>query len=227
MVQLNHPLPAVDWVEGGSFGGSQTQSAKRRIQICGCGAVAMTDLLLYLHRHHGCPAPALIRETAARDPIPADLYDRCCCSLQQRWLPMIPPFGINGLALTGGLEAFCRCYRLPFHARWNTSARHLWSTLEISLRRDLPVILAIGPNLPAVWENHRLQLYRRQGDTYTAAAAVKAHYVTATGLDDRWIEVSSWGKRYYIHREEYQNYGLRHSTFLVHNLLTLEPRSDP
>jgi len=223
VISLPHPYPAVDWAEGGSFGGSQTQSARRRIRTCGCGAVAMTDLLLYLHRHHGCAVPAAVEEAAACHPIPAELYDRCCCTLQRQYLPMVPPFGINGLALTGGLEACFRLYHLPYHARWNTSGKDLWARLEQSLRRDLPVILSIGPTLPALWKPEKVKLYRKRDDTYTAVTAVKAHYVTATGLDENWIEVSSWGKRYYIHRQEYHQFGRRHSSFLVHNLLSLEP----
>lgn len=223
MLQLQHPYPAVDWAEEGSFGGSQARSAKWQIRKCGCGAVAMTDLVLYLARHHGCGASPLAEEAAACHPIPADLYDRLCCDLQRKYLPMVPPFGINGLVLTGGLEAWCRFHRLPFHARWNTSRKQVWENISRSLRQDLPVILAIGPNLPALWQTHAVKLYRKKGDIYTAVAAVTAHYVSVTAMDDNWLQVSSWGKEYHMHRQEWLEFGQKHSTFLVHNALTLEP----
>ena len=63
MPQLLHPYPAVDWAAGGSFGGSQSRSSKWQIRKCGCGAVAMTDLLLYLARYHGCSVSPLVAET--------------------------------------------------------------------------------------------------------------------------------------------------------------------
>ena len=224
MPQLKHPYPAVDWSENGSFGGSQTRSAKWQIRKCGCGAVAMTDLVIYLTRHHGCSAPHLVEEAAAHDPIPAALYDRCCCDLQRKYLPMVPPFGINGLALTGGLDAYCGLHRLPFRFRWNIGKKNLWTVIRQALEQDLPVILAIGPNLPALWGQKKVALYRRQGNTYTAVTAVNAHYVTVTAMDDSWLQVSSWGKEYYIHRQEYLQYGMAHSSFLVNNVLAAEPK---
>lgn len=223
MPQLLHPYPAVDWAAGGSFGGSQSRSASAIIRKCGCGVIAMTDLVLYLTRYHGCAAPAQVAALAQTDPIPAEAYDRCSRSLQLAYLPMMPPFGINGLVLTGGIEAYCRLHRLPFHARWNPSRQALWNRMAESLRRDLPVILAIGPTLPALWQKHRLKLYRKSGHTYTAVTSAKAHYVTVTAMDDQWLQISSWGKQYYIHRQEFVEFGERHSTFLIHNILTLEP----
>ena len=224
MISLAHPYPAVDWGETASFGGSQTRSAKWQIRRCGCGAVAMTDLVLYLTRWHGCAAPELAAEAAAQDPIPAEVYDQCCCSLQQKYLPMVPPFGINGLSLTGGLALYARLHDLPFRVRWHTGKRDLFAAMEQMLRQDLPVILAIAPNLPAVWQQHKVKLYRKTGDTFTAVTAVKGHYVTVTAMDDRWLQVSSWGKEYYILRQDYWEYGERYSTFAIHNFLYLAPK---
>ena len=209
MASLRYPYPAVDWAKDGSFGGSQSKSAKWQIRKCGCGAVAMTDLVIYLCRHHGCEGSALVQEAAALDPIPADLYERCCCDLQRKYLPMVPPFGINGLTLTAGMNAYCGVHHLPLRFRWNTGKRKLWSAMKQALERDLPVILAIGPNLPALWQQQKVKLYRKNGDTYTAVTAVKAHYVMVTAMDETWLEISSWGKKYFIHKQEYLHYGER------------------
>ena len=224
MVSLQHPFPAVDWAKDGSFGGSQSKSAKWQIRKCGCGAVAMTDWMIYLTRYHGCSASSPVAEAAGRDPIPAELYDRVCCDLQRKYLPMVPPFGINGLSLAAGMNAYCAFHRLPWRFRWNVTKRDLFSLIRQALERDLPVVLAIGPNLPALWQQHKLQLYRKSGDTYTAVTSVKAHYVMVTAMDENWLEISSWGKRYYIHRQEYLHYGEKYSTFLVHNILAVEEK---
>ena len=224
MIRLQHPYPAVDWAEEGSFGGSQSRSASWQIRKCGCGAVAMTDLAIYLTRHHGCEGSMLVQEAASLDPIPAELYDRCCCDLQRKYLPMVPPFGINGLTLTAGMNAYCGIHRLPPRFRWNTGKKNLWKIIGQALERDLPVVLAIGPNLPALWQQHKVNLYRKSGETYTAVTSVKAHYVMVTAMDENWLEISSWGKKYYIHKQEYLQYGEKHSTFLVHNALIPEPK---
>ena len=225
MVSLQHPYPAVDWAEEGSFGGSQSRSAKWQIRQCGCGAVAMTDMVVYLTRHHGCEAPPPVTEIADRDPIPAELYDQCCCDLQRKYLPMTPPFGINGLALAAGMNAYCVLHRIPYRFRWNVTKGKLVSLTRQALERDLPVVLAIGPNLPALWQRHKLRLYRKNGDTYTAVTSVKAHYVMVTAMDESWLEISSWGKKYYIHKQEYLRYGEKHSAFLVHNILAVEEKA--
>ena len=96
MIGLQHRYPSADWEPGGSYGGNQTRSAKPRIRRCGCGAIAMTDLLLYVTRHRGWHAPALVQEAAACSTVPAAVYDRCCRRLQRTYLPMLPDF-IRGI----------------------------------------------------------------------------------------------------------------------------------
>ena len=69
----------------------------------------------------------------------------------------------------------------------------------------------------------KLNLYIRRSDgTYVAASRVKAHYMTVTAMDDTWLTVSSWGRPYYIHRGEYEDYGKKHSIALVNNLVWLK-----
>ena len=221
MIGLQHRYPSVDWEPGGSFGGNQTRSAKPRIRRCGCGAIAMTDLLLYVTRHRGWHASAQVQEAAACSTVPADMYDRCCRRLQRAYLPMLPFLGITGLTLAHGLNTYCVLHRLPLRFRWNMKRYNLWQTVEEGLAQDLPVVLSIGPNLPAFWKKEKLTLYRKRGEAYCAAAAVCGHYVTVTAMDGQWLEVSSWGKQYYINREEFLRYGEAHSLFFAHNCLAV------
>lgn len=224
MIGLKHAYPSVDWMPSGSFGGSQSRSARWRIRRCGCGAIAMTDLLLYVTRHRGWQAPKRVAEAAACSIVPADLYDRCCCALQRTYLPMLPPFGINGLVLAWGINAYCRLHRLPLRFRWNMKKSSLWQTIRQSLEHDLPVVVAIGPNLPAFWRQKKLTLYQKRGEAYCPATAVCGHYVTVTAMDDTWLEISSWGRKYYICREEYIRYGEKYSLFFAHNILAVRQK---
>ena len=100
MHRLQHPYPAVAMGAAVSCGGNQNWSSRWDLRRCGCGAVAMTDLVLYLTRHHGWDGPA----EAALDPVPLADYDRLCSSLQRKYLPMVPPVGVNGLALAAGVS---------------------------------------------------------------------------------------------------------------------------
>ncbi len=215
--RLKHPYISV--VNGAvrSFGGNQNWSGRWDLRQCGCGAVAMTDLALYLKRYHGCDGPDL------PDPVPLADYDKLCGSLQLKYLPMLPPVGINGISLAVGLNLYFRIHKIPLRAWWGVREKNIWSCMAQMLDRDLPVIFSVGQNIPRVWENHKLNLYTRRADgQYTAVSRVKAHYMTVTAMDDNWLTVSSWGRQYHIHRGEYEAFGREHSITLVNNLVWLK-----
>jgi hypothetical protein len=66
--------------------------------------------------------------------------------------------------------------------------------MEKMLKADLPVILSVGPNLPRFWRRRKLTFYRKTPEgAYVPAAYVRAHFVTATGLDGTWVRIASWG----------------------------------
>lgn len=216
--QLKHPYPSVRDGAVCSYGGNQNRSARWDLRRCGCGVIAMADLALYLKRYHGCDGPDL------PDPVPLEDYDRLCGSLQLKYLPMLPPAGINGIGLAIGLDLYFRIHRVPLRAFWGVRVKNIWTAMADMLDRDLPVIFSVGQNIPRVWENHRLNLYRKSDSgVYTAVSRVKAHYMTVTAMDDTWLTVSSWGRQYYTHRGEYEEYGKRHSIALVNNLVWLKP----
>lgn len=214
--KLKHPYISV--VKDGvrSYGGRQQWSDRWDLRKCGCGAIAMTDLALYLVRHHGMDGPDL------PDPAPLADYDRLCSKLQLKYLPMVPPAGIIGPTLAAGISLYCRIHKIPLQAVWGVRVKNFWSAMADMLDRDLPVIISVGQNVPRIWENQKLDLYRQTGDgCYTAVSRVRAHYMTVTAMDDTWLTVSSWGKQFYIHRGEYEEYGRRHSLALVNNLVWL------
>lgn len=218
MHSLRYPYPSVQKDAVCSYGGNQNWSGRWDMRKCGCGAVAMTDLALYLTRYHGCDGPG----EATLDPIPLADYDRLCSSLQRKYLVMIPPSGINGLSLAAGIGLYFRIHRIPLGAFWGVRQKNFWSAMADMLDRDLPVVFSIGPNFPKIWQKQKLNLYRKsENGVYTAVSRVQGHYITATGLDETWIRISSWGKEYYIHRGEYEEYGKAHSISLVNNLLWL------
>ena len=219
MAELKHPLAVVEKNGVYSCGGSQTWMENKNLRKCGCGAVAMAELLLYWCRYHGCSG----LPEAEREVFTAAEYEKLVTRLQRKYLLMIPPFGITGLSLASGINRFCRGHGLPYRTTWGVRTKNLWVTIETLLRQDLPVILSIGPNAPFVWQKHRLNLYRKTADgRFVAAKRTKAHYVIVMGLDDTWIRVSSWGGEYYLNRQEYAEYGDEHSMGLVHNLLQIK-----
>lgn len=218
MITLNHPYPQV-YAEGMcSYGGNQMLAKGSIMKECGCGVVAALDLVLYLRARDTFPR-------ASASPFPLREYNDSLEKLGRRYFPLIPHFGINGLFLVAGLNRLLRAEGLPYRARWMVSGNKIWDRIENMLKRDLPVILSVGPNFPAVWQKHRLNFYHKlHNGTYQKSVAIQAHYVTATGLDAEWLSVSSWGKQFFINRAEYDQYVRKHSNYLFSNIVYLTDR---
>lgn len=209
MLSLKNPYVRVQRQNGQSYGGSRMWSSKETIRICGCGPVAVFDTLLYLTGRN-------------REPLSEEDYLRELSEITRRYFPLIKPVGINGILLALGFNRLLRKYRLPYRAFWAVSGTKFWDRIQDLLEQDVPVILSVGPNFPAVWRKERLQFYRKYPNgSYFPANSTRAHYITATGIDDTWLRISSWGQEYYIRRSEYDDYVRKYSASLVSNVLML------
>ena len=218
-MKLMHAYPAVAGVHGVSFGGDQNASRDSTVRRCGCGVVAVTDLLLYLHlRHEDCRLPPL-RSVPLDRPLTQEQYDKLLSRMRQKYIPIVYPFGTNGFALAAGLNRFWRRYGAPYRARWGVPKALFWETMEQMLGEDIPVILSVGMNFPRVWEQKKLNFYRVSGETSAVSNRVRAHFVVVTGLDEEWMEISTWGKLRNIRRSEYDEFREQHSGTLLSNLL--------
>jgi len=79
------------------------------------------------------------------------------------------------------------------------------------------------PNFPFIWGKGKAILYtRNNAGEFKAASGVKAHFITVTGIDSEWLEISSWGRRYYLNRRNYEEYVSKHSAALVSNILYIK-----
>ena len=210
MISLKHPYLSVSDGVRTSYGGNQMRSDKPAIRKCGCGPVAALDTLWYL-KHRGQEETVSLAE-----------YNMMLSNVCRQYFPLVPPFGINGIAFTVGMNRLLHAHALPFQASWMLSGVRLWERTAEMLGRDLPVILSVGPNFPAFWQNNRLPFYiESQDGTYRRAAATKGHFVTVTGIDTEWVRISSWGRKYYINRVEYEHYTRKNSLYVFSNLLYL------
>lgn len=212
MLQLQNPYPQIRQFGAFSYGGSQMWSENNMVKQCGCGVVAAQDLLLYLQRKEvsGDAQRVLTRQT----------YNADVLRLHKHYFPLLPHFGLNGIMLAAGVNRLFRERGLPYRARWAFSGGKLWDRIQEMLNNDIPVILSVGPNFPAIWENNCLDFYvkNRTGE-YIRSTATKAHYFTATGMDDEWLRISSWGREYFVNRKAYMEYVHQHSTYLFSNIL--------
>ena len=198
-----------------SYGGSQMRSPDKSIARCGCGGVAALDLLLYLDRYHcadSVPEFKSARQDGALLVLSNERYQFLLKKLIRKYLPVIPPFGMNGLTLAAGVNLFFHRHKMPYRARWGVSGKRIWHAAEEMLETDIPVIMAVGPNFPFFWQNHKAAFYSETPDgALNCAAQVKAHFVVLTGLNSELLKISSWGRMYYVKRREFETYVRRYS----------------
>lgn len=201
-----------------TYGGSQTLSDSKAVQRCGCGLIAAADLILYLCCSRSLPSPVPVNGQGC---VELSDYDGFISSLR-RYMPIVPPFGINVAMLAAGLHLALRAHGLDDRVRLCVSGEKLFDRIREMIERDCPVILSVGTNFPQFWGKNRLRLYRRGGGVYSPAASTKAHFVTVTGIDGEWCRISSWGRELYINIPEYKSYVRQHSNFLLSNIIMLE-----
>ena len=223
MLELQHPYISVDLHGKPSYGGGQQFSSDPMIRRCGCGIIAATDLLLYLSAWHPQGAADYFDGLLDSWPIPFPAYTTCISRMNQRYFPMIPYAGINGLMLMAGVQRFFHEQEMPYSARWCFLPGSLWSRTESMLWLDIPVVMSVGPNFPQIWGNRRVSFYMKTGDGgFHPAGGAKQHYFTVTGMDRDWLRISSWGRLYYINRQDFEEYLHRYSLSFVSNVLLVE-----
>ncbi len=137
------------------------------------------------------------------------------------------PVGINGLTLTLGINLLFHQKHLPYTAEWCFTGKKLLNRVSELLDADIPVILGVGPQIPQIWKRDGLPFYRMTpGGACVPVTSVCAHYVTVTAMDERFLTISSWGRKYYIRQDELRDYIRKHSTYLFSNILYIRKREN-
>lgn len=222
--RLKYPYIAV--MNGGklSYGGSQSWAKGTVMKKYGCGVIAGTDMLLYLSLHKDYCIGHELNEKNRNGILEAEDYMETVQKMSRKYFPVIPGFGMPGWLLAAGINRYLRVNRIPLKASFGMFGRNLLSRIQAMLTHDIPVILAVGPNFPLPFRKHKLTFYRKSGEVYEEAAKTAAHYVTVTGMDGKWLRISSWGQEYYVNMTEYMDYVKKHSCFLVSNVCYLRKK---
>lgn len=222
---LRYPYFSIKLQNEQSFGGSQTWSSSRMMRKYGCGVVGMADVLLYLGLHQtSCETDLLYGMLREDGLLSYPRYERYLIKMRRRYLSIIPGFGVPGFFLPIAMNHYFRHYRIDLHASWCIRPGKILPRIEEMLRQDMPVILAIGPNFPFVWGRQKVTLYRKDNGEYLPASEVKAHFVVVTGMMDGYLQISSWGKEYYLSWAEYQRYMKKFSTCLTSNICRIREK---
>ena len=208
MKTSEHPFFTIKTGTGNSYGGDQGWLSKKFLKSYGCGIIGAADVILCIQ---------------GKKEISKSEYQKFAHHLWKRYLPVLPGFGINGIFLKMGMNRYFRKHKIPHRASWKISGKKLFLRIDEMLAKNLPVILSIGPNFPLIWGKQSVKFYvQKENGSYMAVSKARAHYVTVTGKNAEWIEISSWGSKYYINQQEYKEYVRRYSSFLVSNIICIQ-----
>jgi hypothetical protein len=220
MLTLKHPYISVTDGSHQSYGGDQGKSENATMRKCGCGVIAAADVLLYLNCRYDCFRDIRLNPSGT---IAQKEYEKLTALLRRRYFPLIPHAGMNGVALMTGMNLYFMRNQLPLSAEWRFFNLDIWERIAKMLAEDIPVIMAVGPNFPFFWQNNRTMLYTKDSaGSYHASSSAKAHYVTVTGLDESWVQISSWGRLLYINRIEFDEYTKKHSAGFLCSILYIK-----
>lgn len=209
MRALKHSFLQVESKREYAFGGNQAWFPYKFLKKMGCGVVSAANVLMYLK---------------GKQNVSEMEYLDFAKKIWLQYLPVIPGFGMNGITLMIGLNRYFWKEGLPYRASWKISGKKMLSRIDEMLKKDIPVILSVGPNFPKFWRKEKLSFYRKADDgSYIPAVKTRAHFVTVTGREGQWLQISSWGKEYYFAIREYQNYVKNHSSYLVSNIICIAP----
>lgn len=192
------------------YGGSQNWFKSKQKQRVGCGIIACANTLAHL-----------IPDFYENNTIDIDTYLDFSERLG-RYFPIIPYVGINGLSLAIGMTFAMRNYGIKGFSTWGSLPKNIDKHIDEMLAKNIPVTLSIGPNTLPFIRNHKLTLYTQKNSDYIPSCEINSHYVSVTQNLNDWYKISSWGRCYYINKNEYKEYIHKYSNWIVSNILIIK-----
>lgn len=187
-----------------SFGGNQGWMDKKAFQNYGCGAVAGSDLTMYLSGEHIFSNIDEYKKRLKKD---------------RPLFPIINHFGISGILLAPCIKLAFIKHKLPYSVRWGVLPKNLRKCCEEMLREDIPVVFSVCQVFQFLWKPAGLQLYTKDGQgSLLPSTRAKSHYMTLTALNGDEMTVSSWGNKYYAKWSEYEHLVRRRSFWYFSNI---------
>ena len=224
----------------------------RAIGGYGCGLIGASDLLIHL-LGNGITSHCVSsknpddlsekKEEINDSGVGRDDYLSFIRYMEKRYFHIYPKLGLSGILLALGLNLYFFFNRryiketagCRYTARWAVWPSKMLDRIKEMLSNDIPVIISIGPGF---FRKNKLKFYKKTvnasgEETYKQVTETKDHYVTITGVieakkqDDKDItllEISSWGKKYYVNYAEYQNFVRHNDNYYFSNILYIKKK---
>ena len=178
-----------------------------------------------------------IARNSSPNSINKELYMAYISRLEKLYFHILPKLGLSGILMALGVNLFFLTHRrlirnitgCRFRAHWAVRPWKLLDKIREMLENDIPVVISIGPGF---LRKDKVKLYsatEKNGKIhYKPVTQTKDHYVTVTGVvelsDITMIEISSWGKRYYINWKEYTDYVKKNDNYFFSNILYISKK---
>ncbi|MCR4793497.1 MAG: hypothetical protein K5871_12195 [Lachnospiraceae bacterium] len=173
----------------------------------GCGVVALHDLGVYR---------GFAKASGTRGE-----YKEHIRRLEKGGLFVFPNLGIAPYYYPLLCDLYLARHHIGVRIGWGHTAAKEYrckaAHIKRCLKKDMPVIFAVGPTWPFLFKNKRIALYSM--DRKPTGRGTKAHYMTVLGLldadGDIWLEVASWGEQFSIKLSdlaEYSKYAVPFTT---------------
>ena len=251
ILRLNKPYISVENSFGGNqewFEKTGRPWKGKAIKGYGCGLIGASDVILHILGN----VPFEVFESDKQDradEITTNLkktdYIDFISNMERKYFHIFPKLGLSGILLALGMNLYFLVHRKEiknltgrkFRARWAVWPSKILDRIREMLTEDIPVIISIGPGF---FRKDKVRLYvdtsAKTGKDkdidkekrFKAVTSTKDHYVTVTGIleskedDITLLEISSWGKKYYIRYDEYMEFVKKCDNFYFSNILYIK-----
>lgn len=205
-------------VQDQSYGGSQTYfrgvkgAFNKGRNLGGCGIVAIGDTISYLKNDTEFSS--------------IDEYRSYFKSISKNALWIPTRLGLNFIHITLAAKSIFRKNKLSYKIKWCFSRKKLYTRIKGMLINNIPVILCIPKILKPSKNKEELSFY---DCSVNKVSKTHGHFVTVTGIyednNKLYLQISSWGKKFYISFEEYVQFSKHHIFGFLGNILYIEPSS--
>ena len=170
-----------------SYGGNQNWSKSKKMQKVGCGVIAMADLTMYLAEQN----PNMMTDAIRKINKPKGLYNKHDYLEYVRffyvhYVILLMHKGMLGIALKHTMNRYFMLNDIGLKAKWKMmqSDESMLRDIRHLIRKNKPVILAIGPNRYNPFGKKGISLYvDKDGELKSSIREnVHSHYVTVTGV---------------------------------------------
>ena len=201
----------------GFFKGAPETAEDEKKRSIGCGIVAFSDLLLYLAGKD--PGYQIQDNRSYVNRILSEEEYKSYFNSQYAFFGGFSKRrnkGLSGFGLKRGFNRRARSEKWKLRAIWGWSSAKLFDRIKEMLEKDIPVILCVPMMIFKKDRGKGITFYKKEGHLFHKVCIVSEHYVVITEIlrekESTFIGISSWGEKYYIDWNEYEE--LIHTHFL-------------